>query len=91
VEHLLEELPGVLFDGDVHLQFEGDRSPVGVVRVRVVFRCPLGEPPRFTLLVDLIENRRETDTLVFELARKPLQCRWCEMATHSPLRFGRAR
>jgi len=91
VEHLLEELFGVLFNGDVHLHLECMRSPIGVVGVGIVLRRTLREPPSFALGVDLIENRCEADALGLEPALKTLQRGRCQLPGHEPLRCERAR
>jgi len=64
----------VLFHGDVHLHLESDRAAVGVVWIRVVFGCALGQTARLTLTIDLFEDRDETHPLSLEPTFEPIQC-----------------
>jgi len=74
VEHSFEKLLRVLFDGDVHLQFEGERSAVGVIRVRIVLGRSLRKPSSLAPLVDLAKDLDETKPLGFEFGCQPLHC-----------------
>lgn len=74
MEHLLEKLLGVLFDGDVHLHFQGMGASVGVLRLRVVIGCALGKAPHLALTIDLFENRRKPHSLALEPPLEALQC-----------------
>jgi len=91
VEHPGEELLRVLFDGDVHLEGQGERSAVGVLRIGIALVGPFGQPAGFPSPVDLFEDGGEAHPLILEFAREALQCRRCKLSCHGALRFGRAR
>jgi hypothetical protein len=91
MKHLLEEEPRIPFQGDVHLHFERNRAPVGVIGVRVVLGCALGETPGLALEIDLFEDSSETVSFLLEPSLESCQCRWRQFPGHTPPRFGRRR
>ena len=91
MEHLLEELFDVLFDGDIHLHLKRMRASIGVLRVGVVLRGAFREPSGLTLPIDPLEDRYEAHTLTLELLLESFQRRTCKPSGHDPLQCEQGR
>jgi len=91
MKHLLEQLFRVLFHGDVHLHLERNRAPISVVLIRIVLGCALSETTRFSLTIDLLEDRDETRPFVLKSPLESLHCCRRQLPDHTPPRFGARR